>query len=163
MVEPAVVMKVGDGGAPDFCLPDKDRRNVCLHDFKGTWVVLYFYPRDNTRGCTREALAFTQALEEFAQLNAVVIGMSGDSVESHGKFIQKHNLTVTLLSDTTHEILERYGVWQRKQLYGKEFWGTVRSTFLISPGGKIAEIWRNVKVEGHVEAVKRRLVELQAA
>jgi peroxiredoxin Q/BCP len=162
MVEPAVVMKVGDS-APDFCLPDKDQRTVCLSDFKGTWVVFYFYPRDNTRGCTREAVAFTHAFEEFAQLNAIVIGVSGDSVESHGKFIQKHNLTVTLLSDATHEILERYGVWQRKQRYGKEFWGTVRSTFLISPEGKIAEIWRNVKVEGHVNAVKRRLVELQAA
>jgi peroxiredoxin Q/BCP len=155
-------VRVG-GAAPQFCLPDKEWRNVCLSDFKGTWVVLYFYPRDNTSGCTREALAFSQALEEFAQLNAVVIGVSGDSVESHGKFIQKHNLTVTLLSDTTHELLERYGVWQRKQRYGEEFWGTVRSTFLISPEGKIAEIWRNVQVEGHVNAVKRRLVELQAA
>ena len=161
MVEPAVVLKVGDG-APAFCLPDKDRRTVCLQDFKGTWVVLYFYPRDNTSGCTREAVAFTQALEEFAQLHAVVIGVSGDSVESHGKFVQKHRLKVTLLSDTTHEILERYGVWQRKQLYGKEFWGTIRSTFLIGPGGKIAEIWRKVKVEGHAEAVKRRLAELHA-
>jgi len=161
MVEPAVVLKVGDG-APDFCLPDKDQRTVCLHEYQGTWVVLYFYPRDNTSGCTREAVAFTNALGEFAELHAVVIGVSGDSVESHGKFIQKHRLTVTLLSDTTHEILKRYGVWQRKQLYGKEFWGTIRSTFLIGPGGKIAEIWRNVKVEGHAEAVKRRLAELHA-
>lgn len=162
MVEPAVVLKVGDG-APDFCLPDKDRRTVCLHDFKGTWVALYVYPRDNTSGCTREALAFTQAHEEFAQLNAVVIGVSADSVESHAKFVEKHQLTVTLLSDATHKVLEQYGVWQRKRLYGKEFWGTVRSTFLISPEGKIAEIWRTVKVEGHADAVKRRLTELQAA
>lgn len=162
MVEPAVVLKVGDG-APDFCLPDKDRRTVCLHDYPGTWVVLYFYPRDNTSGCTREALAFTQAVEEFAQRDAVVIGVSADSVESHAKFVEKHQLTVTLLSDATHKVLEQYGVWQRKRLYGKEFWGTVRSTFLISPEGRIAEIWRTVKVEGHADAVKGRLTELQAA
>jgi peroxiredoxin Q/BCP len=162
MVEPAVVMNVGDG-APDFCLPDKDRRRVCLRDFKGKWVVLYFYPRDNTSGCTREAVAFTQKLEEFAQLNAVVIGVSADSVESHAKFAEKHDLTVTLLSDTTREVLDRYGVWQRKRLYGKEYWGTVRSTFLIDPEGQLAGGWRNVKVEGHAEAVKGRLRELQAA
>ena len=146
--------------APHFCLADKDNKEICLRDFRGRWVVLYFYPRDNTSGCTREAVEFTGALEEFGRLNTVVIGVSADSVASHRKFAEKHGLNVTLLSDETHEVLEAYGVWQLKKLYGKEFWGTVRSTFLIDPEGTVAQVWRRVKVNGHVEAVKRRLAEL---
>jgi peroxiredoxin Q/BCP len=153
-------LKIGDL-APDFCLPDKDNKEACLHDFKGTWLILYFYPRDNTSGCTREAVDFTDALDEFEKLNAVVLGVSADSVESHAKFAAKYKLKVTLLSDGDHEVLEQYGVWQLKRLYGREFRGVVRSTFLISPEGKIAYVWPRVKVKGHVEAVKRRLMELQ--
>jgi len=147
--------------APHFCLHDKDNKEICLSNFKGKWVVLYFYPRDNTSGCTREAVEFTSALGEFEKLNTVVLGVSADSVESHQKFAEKHSLKVVLLSDEAHEVLETYGVWQLKKLYGKEFWGTVRSTFLIDPEGNVAHVWRTVKVKGHVEAVKRRIVKLQ--
>jgi peroxiredoxin Q/BCP len=153
-------LKIGDL-APDFCLPDKDNKKACLRDFKGKWVVLYFYPRDNTSGCTREAVDFTGSLDEFEKLDAVVLGVSADSVESHFKFAEKYKLKVTLLSDGEHEILAKYGVWQLKKLYGREFRGVVRSTFLIDPEGKIAYLWPQVKVKGHVEAVKRRLMELQ--
>ncbi len=155
-------IKVGDS-APSFCLPDKDNHKICLDDFKNKWLILYFYPRDNTSGCTREAVEFTNARDEFEQLNAVVLGVSADSVESHNKFAAKHKLAVTLLSDVAHEVLERYGVWQQKKLYGREFWGVVRSTFLIDPMGNIVHVWRKVKVTGHVEAVKHRLLELQNA
>lgn len=155
-------LKVGEI-SPNFCLPDKDYKKTCLSDFKGKWAVLYFYPRDNTSGCTREAVEFTSVLDEFKKLNAVVIGISADSVESHQKFAEKHNLTVTLLSNGDHKVMEMYNVWQLKRLYGKEFWGVTRSTFLIEPSGKIAHTWHRVKVNGHVEAVKRRLEELQKA
>jgi peroxiredoxin Q/BCP len=147
--------------APHFCLADKDNKEICLLDFRGKWVVLYFYPRDNTSGCTREAVEFTGALDEFEQLNAVVIGVSADSVKSPRKFAEQHRLNVLLLSDETHDVLETYGVWQLKKMYGKEFWGTVRGTFLIDPEGNVAHVWRKVKVKGHVETVKRRLAELQ--
>ena len=153
-------LKKGDL-APEFCLPDQDNQDVCLKDFKGMWIVLYFYPRDNTSGCTREALDFSAARDDLKRLNAIVLGVSADSVESHRKFVQKHNLTVRLLSEVEHQVLERYGAWQLKKLYGKEFWGTVRSTVLIDPEGVIAHIWPKVQVTGHVEAVKHKLEELQ--
>ena len=153
-------LNVGDR-ASSFCLPDTDNKKICLSDFKGKWVVLYFYPKDNTTGCTREAVEFTNALDEFHKLNAVVLGVSADSVQSHQKFVQKHNLRITLLSDAEHEVLERYGAWQRKKLYGRVFWGVVRSTVLIDPGGSIAHLWPKVQVKGHSEDVKRRLIELQ--
>ncbi|MBN1454696.1 MAG: peroxiredoxin [Methanomicrobia archaeon] len=147
--------------APDFCLPDQDDRDVCLHDFTGMWVVLYFYPRDNTSGCTREALDFSAARDELEHMNTVVLGVSADSVESHRKFVAKHDLKVRLLSDSDHNVLERYSAWQLKKLYGKEFWGTVRSTILIDPAGVIAHIWPKVVVKGHVEAVTQKLEALQ--
>ena len=153
-------LKKGDT-APEFCLPDVDHQDVCLSDFKGTWVVLYFYPRDNTSGCTREARDFSAARGNLEQLHAVVLGVSTDTVESHRKFVEKHDLTVRLLSDTEHSVLARYGAWQLKKLYGKEFWGTVRSTVLIDPEGAIAHIWPKVQVKGHVEAVTQKLEELQ--
>ncbi|MGC9443568.1 MAG: peroxiredoxin [Candidatus Methanospirareceae archaeon] len=155
-----ILLKAGDL-APAFCLPDKDNQDVCLHNYKGTWVALYFYPRDNTSGCTREALDFSTARDDLKRLNAVVLGVSADSVERHRNFVAKHNLTVRLLSDTEHKVLARYGAWQLKKLYGREFWGTVRSTALIDPEGVIAHIWPKVQVKGHVEAVKQKLVELQ--
>lgn len=147
--------------AINFCLPDEEGNEVCLDDYKGKWVVLYFYPRDNTSGCTREAKDFSEHMEEFEKLNAVVIGMSPDSPESHRKFKEKHSLKVKLLSDESHEVLEKYGVWQLKKLYGKEYYGVVRSTFLISPDGKIVYAWKGVKVKGHVEEVLEKLREMQ--
>ncbi len=148
--------------APEFCLPDQNGNEVCLKDFRGKWVILYFYPKDNTKGCTMEALDFTRMLDEFRKLGAVVIGVSPDSIESHQKFIKKHGLKVTLLSDPEHKVLEAYGVWQLKKMYGREYYGVVRSTFLIDPDGKIAYIWRKVRVKGHAEKVKKVLEELKS-
>jgi len=147
--------------APEFCLPDAEKGQVCLKDHRGKWVVLYFYPKDNTKGCTMEALEFTAAEDDFNARGAVVIGVSPDSPESHTKFIEKHELSITLLSDTDKEILTGYGVWQKKKMYGREYMGVVRSTFLIDPEGKIAYIWPKVKVAGHADAVMEKLVELQ--
>jgi thioredoxin-dependent peroxiredoxin len=144
--------------APDFCLPDAAGRAVCLSEFHGRWVILYFYPRDNTPGCTLEAVTFSAALEEFASLGAQVIGVSGDSPESHQKFAKKHNLTVILLSDTDHSVLKAYDAWKPKVLFGKEMLGTERDTFLIDPAGTITEVWRKVTVKGHVEEVKAALI-----
>jgi peroxiredoxin Q/BCP len=124
-------------------------------------VVLYFYPKDNTKGCTMEAIEFTAAEEEFGEKNAVVLGVSPDSLESHHKFKEKHELGITLLSDTEKTMLEEYGVWQKKKMYGREFMGVVRSTFIIDPEGKIGHIWRKVRVKGHVDAVMETLSKLQ--
>jgi len=154
-------LKIGDR-APEFCLPETEGKEVCLSDFKGKWVVLYFYPKDNTSGCTREAVDFTERLEEFRRLNAVVLGVSPDSTKSHQRFVEKHGLKVTLLSDPEHEVLEKYGVWQKKKMYGREYMGVVRTTYLIDTEGKIARFWPKVKVKGHVEAVLERLKEFQA-
>ena len=152
--------KVGEP-APDFCLPNQDDKMVCLRDLQGKWVVLYFYPKDNTSGCTREAVDFTTFLNAFHERNAVVIGISPDSTRSHRNFTSKHGLKVTLLSDPEHKVIESYGAWQLKKMYGREYYGVVRSTFLIDPEGKIAWVWPRVKVKGHVEAVLQKLVELQ--
>lgn len=147
--------------APDFCLPDKDGNEICINKLKGKWVVLYFYPKDNTSGCTLEAVDFTKNISDFEKLNAVVLGVSPDSIKSHQKFIEKNELKVQLLSDETQKVLEKYGVWQEKSMYGKSYMGVVRSTVLIDPQGKIAEIWEKVKVTDHVESVKQKLKELQ--
>ena len=147
--------------APDFCLPDQDKREVCLSNFRGKWVVLYFYPKDNTSGCTREAQDFTEKLEEFEKLGAVILGISPDSPKSHRNFREKKNLRVTLLSDQEHRVLETYGAWQLKKMYGREYYGVVRSTYLIDPEGRIARIWPKVKVKGHVEEVLNTLKELR--
>ncbi len=153
-------LKIGDE-APGFCLPDAEKGRVCLKDHRGKWVALYFYPKDNTKGCTMEALEFTAAEDDFNARGAVVIGVSPDSPESHTKFIEKHGLGITLLSDTEKEMLTGYGVWQKKRMYGREYMGVVRSTYLIDPEGKIACIWPKVKVAGHADAVMEKLVELQ--
>lgn len=147
--------------AINFCLPDEEGNEICLDSYKGKWIVLYFYPRDNTSGCTREAKDFSEHMEEFEKLNAVVIGISPDSPESHRKFKEKHSLKVKLLSDESHEVMEKYGVWQLKKLYGREYYGVVRSTFLISPDGKIVYEWKGVRVKGHVEEVLQKLKEMQ--
>jgi peroxiredoxin Q/BCP len=154
------MIKVGDK-APDFFLPHREGKNSALADFKGKWIVLYFYPKDNTPGCSREAAEFSTTFPEFRAMNAVVVGISPDSPQSHAKFAGKYNLKHMLLSDEKHDVLERYGVWQLKKMYGREFYGVVRSTFIISPEGTVSYIWRRVKVDGHVEEVKSKLKELQ--
>ncbi len=153
-------LKIGDK-APLFCLPNQDEEKICLSDFKGKCVVLYFYPKDNTSGCTKEAIGFTEKKEEFEKLGAVILGVSPDSPKSHRNFIEKKGLTITLLSDQEHKVLEEYGAWQLKKMYGREYMGVVRSTYLINPEGKIAYIWPKVKVAGHVDAVLEKLKELK--
>ncbi len=153
-------LKIGDT-APDFCLPDPERGEICLSDQRGKWVVLYFYPKDNTKGCTLEALEFTAAEDEFKEKDAVILAASPDGLKSHAKFRDKHNLSINLLSDTETGTLQAYGAWQLKKMYGREYMGVVRSTFIIDPEGMIAHIWPKVKVKGHIEAVMEKLVELQ--
>ncbi|MBP1929587.1 peroxiredoxin Q/BCP [Methanolinea mesophila] len=143
--------------APGFCLPSADAKEVCLDSFRGKWVVVYFYPKDNTMGCTLEAKGFTDEFDEFARLDAVILGISPDTEESHRKFIGKHDLRITLLSDTGHEVLEAYGVWKKKKMMGREFDGVERSTFLIDPRGNVASAWRKVRVAGHVAEVRETL------
>ncbi len=146
--------------APDFCLKDQDEREQCLKDYRGKWVVLYFYPKDNTSGCTREAQGFTQMKEEFEKLGAVILGVSPDSPKSHRNFREKKDLTITLLSDPQHSVMEAYGAWAMKKCRGKERPGVVRSTVLIDPDGIVRYHWPKVKVAGHVEAVFNKLKEL---
>lgn len=146
---------------PSFCLSNQDEQEICDDDFKGKWLVLYFYPKDNTPGCTLEARNFTYYEDEFNKLNTKVIGISPDSCESHRKFSDKHNLTVTLLSDPEHIVLEKFGVWKPKKLYGREFLGVVRSTFLIDPKGIIRHIWNKVKVQGHIQEVIEKIKDIQ--
>ena len=141
-----------------FCLPDGGGNTICLDSFKGKWVVLYFYPRDNTPGCTIEAMQFNAALEKFADIGAQVIGVSADSPESHKKFAEKHNLSVLLLSDTEHAVLKAYDSWKPKTMFGREFFGTQRDTFLINPEGTIVAVWRKVSPKGHAEEVKEVLL-----
>ena len=139
--------------APAFCLIDTDGNRHCLKYYTGKWIVLYFYPKDNTSGCTKEATDFTEANGEFEKAGAMIIGISPDPPKSHKKFIEKHKLSILLLSDPEHKVLTKYGVWQRKKMYGREYMGVVRSTFLVSTDGKIIKIWRKVKVDGHVRDV----------
>jgi peroxiredoxin Q/BCP len=145
--------------APLFTLPDKEGEKFSLAGHKGSWVVLYFYPKDDTPGCTTEARDFSVAMEEFTNKGAVILGISPDSPKSHEKFTDKYDIKITLLSDETKEVMEKYGVWRKKKMYGKEYWGVYRSTFLINPEGKITHIWYKVKVDGHVDEVKRKLTE----
>lgn len=146
--------------APNFSLPNQDDKTISLEDYLGKWLILYFYPRDNTSGCTLEALEFTNHLETIKSLGGLVAGVSGDSVKSHKKFKNKHELKVELLSDPEHKTLEDYGVWQLKKNYGREYYGIVRGTFLIDDKGKIAEIWPKVRVKGHVDQVLDTLKKL---
>lgn len=156
------MVEIGDA-APQFCLPGAEGQDLCLKDFEGKWLVLYFYPRDNTSGCTREAVDFTAALPQLNDLGAEVLGISRDSPASHKKFAEKHSLGVKLASDADHKVTEAYGAWALKKMYGKESYGVVRSTFLIDPQGKVAYIWRKVSVKGHAEAVVKKLGEMMKA
>lgn len=131
---------------------NQDGEEVSLDDFKGKWVVLYFYPKDNTPGCSIEAQDFSRLRGEFEKKNAVVLGVSMDSVESHCKFIEKKDLSIMLLSDPSKELINKFKVWDKKKFMGREFMGIIRSTFLIKDG-KIVKEWRGVRVKGHAEEV----------
>jgi thioredoxin-dependent peroxiredoxin len=139
--------------APAITLPRDGGETVSLGDFAGRKVVLYFYPKDDTSGCTKQAVGFSERAADFEAAGAVVIGVSKDSVASHDKFRAKHGLGVILLSDEGSDVCERYGVWAEKSMYGKTYMGIERSTFLIDGSGRIARVWRKVKVPGHVDAV----------
>lgn len=153
-------LKIGDQ-APVFTLKNKDGKEITLSDFKGKWVVIYFYPKDNTSGCTQEAKDFTAALPEFKKEGAIILGISPDSEKSHGNFAQRHALKVELLSDPEHRVLEAYGVWRQKKMAGREYRGVVRTTFLVNPKGTVEKIWEKVKVKNHVEEVRQTLCALR--
>lgn len=136
----------------DFTLPANSGESVSLSDYKGKNVVLYFYPKDMTPGCTTEACDFRDHHESFEDLDAVILGVSPDPVESHEKFINKHDLPFLLLADEDHQVAEQFGVWKLKKNFGKEYYGIERSTFIIDKEGNLAEEYRKVKVQGHVEA-----------
>jgi thioredoxin-dependent peroxiredoxin len=146
--------------APDFTLTADDGQKVRLADFKGRPVVLYFYPKDDTPGCTREACAFRDQKAQLKKLGAAVLGVSADGVESHAKFRDKFDLNFPLLADPDHKVADKYGAWREKNMYGKKSWGIQRSTFLIGADGKVAKVWKAVKVEGHDEQVMDALAEL---
>ena len=160
--------------APDFCAPNQDDIEICSRDLKGKWIVLYFYPKDMTPGCTTQACDFTEAHPQFDDLDAVILGVSPDDAAKHRKFIEKKDLSITLLADLDKKMCEDYGVWQLKKFMGKEFMGVVRSTFIINPKGEIAAIWEKVNVRKkktvkgekieilHVNEVKEKIEELQA-
>ena len=139
--------------APTFTLPRDGGGEMSLADLKGKAVVLYFYPRDDTPGCTKEAIAFTEQAADFEAAGAIVLGVSKDSVAKHDKFRDKHSLGVILLSDEDSDTCENYGVWVEKSMYGKKYHGIERATYLIDAEGKIAQVWRKVKVPGHADAV----------
>ncbi|CTQ33947.1 thioredoxin-dependent thiol peroxidase [Jannaschia rubra] len=139
--------------APEFTLPRDGGGEVSLSDFQGRQVVLYFYPKDDTPGCTKEAIAFSEAIEAFAEAGAVVIGVSKDSAAKHDKFAAKHDLKVILASDEEGTTCEDYGVWREKSMYGKTFMGIERTTFLIGADGAVRQVWPKVKVAGHSDEV----------
>ncbi|WP_170414222.1 peroxiredoxin [Ruegeria atlantica] len=139
--------------APDFTLPRDGGGEVTLSDLRGGTVVLFFYPRDDTPGCTKESIGFSEQLQEFGDAGAQVFGISRDSIAKHDKFVAKHGLTTPLLSDEGASVCEDYGVWVEKNMYGKKSMGIQRSTFLIDGDGKIVKVWRKVKVPGHVDEV----------
>lgn len=150
------------GPAPDFTLADQDGAPWRLDDRRGRWVVLYFYPQDDTPGCTTEACEFTAGIEAFRGLDAEVVGVSPDPPPSHRDFIARHALDLTLLSDPEHRVMERYGAWGEKTLYGKRAVGVIRSTAIIDPEGRIAHRWKRVQAAGHADQVRRKLEELRA-
>lgn len=159
--------------APNFCLSNQDEVEICNRDLNGKWIVLYFYPKDNTPGCTTQACDFTAAQPEFEDLDAVILGVSPDSPKKHRNFIEKKDLGITLLSDEEKNVCEAYGVWQEKQMCGRKYMGVVRSTFIIDPDGNLAASWENVKVRRkktvkgekieilHADEVKSKLEELR--
>ncbi len=161
-------LEIGDP-APAFDLTLIDptsaerERRVSLGDFAGKYLVLYFYPRDNTPGCTTQAVSFTEHLEIFARANTAILGVSADSLASHEKFIEKKNLGIMLGADETLDVCKAYGVWIEKKMYGKTFMGIQRSTFLISPEGRLLQIWNKVKIKEHIDEIRAELARVQSA
>lgn len=163
------MIEAGDK-APKFSLPNQAGKLISLEDFKGKWLVLYFYPKNDTPGCTKEACDFTDELDEFNNLNAAVLGVSQDDADSHQKFIRKYAIGIDLLSDPDRAAHKAYGAWGIKKQYGKEYEGTIRSTFIIDPEGKVAHTWRNVRVRTkrqgdeipHARFVQEKLTDLQS-
>jgi len=147
-----MTLSIGDK-APDFSMSSDAGGTVSLSDFKGRYLVLYFYPKDDTPGCTKEAIGFSETKGEFDALNTSILGISKDTPAKHDKFIAKHDLKVGLGSDESGEMVESYGVWVEKNMYGKKYMGIERATYLIGPDGSILEIWRKVRVKDHVAAV----------
>lgn len=146
--------KLAEGAkAPAFKIPTDNDGTVTLADFKGKNLVLFFYPKANTPGCTREAIAFSALRAAFTKANTAVLGVSADSVKAQGAFKKKHNLKTDLASDETHQMLEAYGVWGEKSMYGRTFQGITRTTVLVGPDGRVARVWPKVKVDGHAEEV----------
>ncbi len=146
--------------APAFTLPDQNESKVALKDFAGRWVVVYFYPKDDTPGCTKEACEFTNIHKELDKLNATVLGISADNAAKHTKFIDKYELQISLLSDADRKVMAKFGAFGTKKMYGKEVQGVIRSTFLIDPKGKVAHAWYSVKAAGHADKVKEKLTAL---
>ena len=153
-------IRVGEK-APAFTLPDQDGVPVSLSSLRGSWVVLYFYPKDDTPGCTTEACEFSEGIEAFRDLDAAVLGCSADSPEKHRAFMMKHDLAVRLLSDRDHAVMEAYGAWGEKSMYGHTTMGVIRSTVLIDADGRVAHHWPKVKAAGHAEKVREKLAELR--
>ena len=147
--------------APAFCLPNQDDVEICMRDLKGKWIVLYFYPKDSTPGCTTEACEFTEAAPDFSDLDAIILGVSADTTKKHRSFIEKKDLGITLLSDESTDMMQEYGVWQPKKFMGKEFLGIVRTTLIINPDGIVKAVFEKVRVKEHVAKVKLELEELQ--
>ena len=152
-------MSMIDAGkaAPEFTLPSDEGKSVALSDFRGQFVVLYFYPKDDTPGCTKEACAFQDTMGALKRQRVTVLGVSTDSVESHQRFKAKYRLTFPLLSDADKKVLQAYGAWKEKSMYGRTFMGIQRMTYIIDPKGKVAKVFPNVRVDGHVEAVQAAL------
>jgi len=154
------MLEIGDA-IPPFCLPNQDEEEICFRDIKGRWAVIYFYPKDNTPGCTTEACAFTEALPDFTELEAIILGVSPDSPKKHRNFIEKKELKITLLADEDKSLCKSFGIWQLKKFMGREYMGVVRSTFLVNPKGEVAYKWEKVRVKGHVDEVREKLRELK--
>ncbi|RIH88375.1 putative peroxiredoxin bcp [Meiothermus luteus] len=147
--------------APAFALADQEGRIHRLEDYLGRWVVLYFYPKDDTPGCTKEACSFRDEKGNLEALGAVVLGVSADDVQSHARFHSKYALNFPLLSDPGKEVIRAYGAWGVKQLYGQVYEGVMRQTYLIDPAGRVARVWEKVRPEGHAAEVAEALLELQ--
>lgn len=155
------MLKVGDP-APSFTLKDQDARAVSLQEYRGKWLILYFYPKDDTPGCTAEACSFSDDIDVLRSIGAEVVGISKDSVASHQMFTDRYSLPFTLLSDTDSKVIRAYGARKKKALFGRSYWGTARVTYLIDPQGLIAKVYPHVKPATHAEELIRDLKEKQA-
>lgn len=147
--------------APEFCLPNQQNASICLSDYRGKWVILYFYPKDHTPGCTKEACAFRDTHDKLQAKDAVILGMSGDTAERHASFADKFNLPFELLADTEKEVMTQYGAWGEKKNFGRIYQGVKRMTYIIDPEGNVAKVFKTVKPATHAEQVLGALETLQ--